>query len=239
MPRPSAASPESMTEPLSKASSQSEGLSERSGEGHAGNGQLFQGGGQGGAGKTEETADGGAELYQCTICFEDDKRSNLVQACNCAATVHPKCLERWINTRDVAREEDRRTCEVCRTPYNLKIESKLGRGALCSGDSWSQYLTCVMMVLMFAMLVFVIIIYVNSEEYKSEENAETEWVLWVLIGATCVLFVSTLHKIYQRWRAANVHEQVSIQDQASGAPRPTPQPQEVQDAPLTGVVVAA
>ena len=103
----------------------------------------------------------------------------------------------------------------------------------------ARYITCVMMVLMFAMLVFVIIIYVNSEEYKSEENAETEWVLWVLIGCTCVLFVSTLHKIYQRWRAANVHEQVSIQDQAGGAPRPTPQPQEVQDAPLTGVVVAA
>lgn len=126
--------------------------------------------------------------------------------------MHPECLERWINTRTAQRAEERHTCEVCRAPYNIKVVSKLGTDQLCSGASWSQYITCVMLLLMFAMLGFVIWVYVNSEEYKSEENADTEWLLWLLTAATGLLFLSTMAKIYERWRDANLTERVEINE---------------------------
>ena len=39
----------------------------------------------------------------CSICLEEDDRSNLVQPCRCRTmAVHPACLETWINTRPAA-----------------------------------------------------------------------------------------------------------------------------------------
>jgi hypothetical protein len=126
-------------------------------------------------------------------------------------------LERWINTRGSVRQdgqEERHTCEVCRGPYNVSVKAKLGKGKLCSMASWSQYFTCVLMLLMFVMLGFVIWVYINSEEYKSEENADTNWVLWSLTAATGLLFLSTMKKIYERWRDVNVTETVQVNERA-------------------------
>eukprot|EP01048_Picozoa_sp_COSAG05_P005086 COSAG05_NODE_293_length_12007_cov_209.909473_5_plen_204_part_00 len=137
----------------------------------------------------------------CWVCLEEDERPNLVQPCKCAAHVHPECLETWINTRPSStrpasrgqdtRVVDRHVCEVCREPYNLTTEAKLGTDRLCSADSWAQYITCCMLLLMFAMLAFVIVVYVTSEEYKTEENKDTEWLLWALVAGTGLLFIST------------------------------------------------
>eukprot|EP01049_Picozoa_sp_SAG25_P020288 SAG25_NODE_6881_length_521_cov_1.322275_1_plen_159_part_01 len=147
------------------------------------------------------------EMCVCTICLEEDSRDKLVAACACAATVHPACLERWINTRP-SMGGDRHTCEVCRSPYNLRVTNKLGTDRICSSDSWAQYITCCMLLLMFMMLAFVIGVYVKSEEYESEENKDTEWLLWVLVAATAVLFLSTMVKVFGRWRDANTHDTI-------------------------------
>ena len=165
---------------------------------------------------------GEAPLSQCSICLEEDRRESMIAACNCASTVHTACLERWINTRTAPREEDCHACEVCRSPYNINVVSKIGRGRLCSGDSWSQYITCCMLLLMFAMLAFVIVIYIHSAEYESEENASTEWLLWVLTAGTCLLFLSTMAKIYERWRDANLTELVDIREREGEAAQATP-----------------
>ena len=127
--------------------------------------------------------------------------------------VHPECLERWINTRAELGQE-RHACEVCRAPYNIAVEKKFTTGNLCSLASWSQYFTCAVMILMGVIMAFVIVIYVNSEEYKSGENEDTNWVLWSLTAATFVLFLSTLKKIYERWRDVNVTERVQIHERA-------------------------
>ena len=161
-------------------------------------------------------------VFQCSICMEEDSRENMIAACNCASTVHPACLERWINTRPFSATLDHHACEVCRSPYNIKVVSKIGRGRLCSGASWSQYITCCMLLLMFAMLAFVIVIYVHSEEYKSEENEDTEWLLWVLTAGTGLLFLSTMAKIYERWRDANLVERVDIREREGDAAQATP-----------------
>jgi E3 ubiquitin-protein ligase DOA10 len=51
-----------------------------------------------------DAADGGAAAAMaCSICLEEDDRSNLVQPCRCRTmAVHPACLETWINTRPAA-----------------------------------------------------------------------------------------------------------------------------------------
>lgn len=175
----------------------------------------LNGGGTGdGEGGTEPVVVMGEEaagLYRCSICMEEGRRESMVQACRCASCVHPECLERWIAARP-GRGEERHTCEVCRAPYNLKVEKVLGTGQLCSMASWGQYCTCMLMVLMFLMMAFVTWIYVNSEEYKSEVNAGSNWVLWSLSAVTFVLFLSTIKKIYERWRDVNVSERVQIHE---------------------------
>jgi hypothetical protein len=111
------------------------------------------------------------------------------------------------------------TCEVCRSPYEMRLTAKLGTDRLCSSESWAQYVTCCMLLMMFAMMAFVIVVYVTSEEYKSEENKDTEWLLWALIGGTGLLFISTMLKIYERWRDANVRDTIVIGEaQQPGAP---------------------
>jgi hypothetical protein len=103
---------------------------------------------------------------------------------------------------------------VCRAPYNIAVAKKLTTGNLCSLASWSQYFTCAVMLLMGVIMAFVLVIYVNSEEYTSGENDDTNWVLWALTAATFVLFLSTLKKIYERWRDVNVTERVQIHERA-------------------------
>ena len=147
-----------------------------------------------------------------------------------------ECLQRWINTRAGVRrdgQEERHRCEVCRAPYNVSVDAKLGKGKLCSMASWGQYCTCVLMLLMFVMLAFVIWVYINSEEYKNEETADANWVLWSLTAATGLLFVSTMKKIYERWRDVNVTETVQVNERADpDAAAVLPVEQSVQGALL-------
>ena len=54
------------------------------------------------------------ELFECRICQDEDKVSNLDVPCVCSGSLkyaHKSCLQRWCN------EKGDTTCEICHTPY--------------------------------------------------------------------------------------------------------------------------
>ncbi|KAI8468936.1 MAG: hypothetical protein J3K34DRAFT_291838 [Monoraphidium minutum] len=68
---------------------------------------------------------GASDDYQCRICFEDCKPSEVISPCKCKGTlryVHPACLRKWqANVLKLGNANDERayTCGVCRTRYTV------------------------------------------------------------------------------------------------------------------------
>ena len=140
-----------------------------------------------------------SDADSCNIYLEEGQRDEMVQACKCAATVHAACLVQWINTRSVAHEEDRYVCEICTVKYSVKVRQSVRWSAsTCSSASWTQYNACLMMAMVFAMMIYVFWVYVNSHEYE-ESDPNSHWLLWVLSVAMILLFMSTMKTIYQRY----------------------------------------
>ena len=66
---------------------------------------------------------------------------------------------------------------------------------------------------MFALVAFTFVLYTESQEYEEMCTVWTcKWFLWLLNLATALFFASTLRTIYLRWRTANVHSALRVQE---------------------------
>ena len=128
-----------------------------------------------------------------------------------------ECLQRWINARASVRQDAKaecRRCEVCQAPYTVRVDTKLGKGKLCSMASWSQYCACVLLLFMCAVLAWVTLVYINSGEYKNEKSAGTNWMLGSITATSGVVVLCAAKKTYEQWRDINVSETVHVNERA-------------------------
>jgi hypothetical protein len=72
----------------------------------------------------------------CRICLTEEGESPLIAPCSCKGTmelVHLSCLQRWVNTRHVARTGEHSVsyywkhvnCELCKKPYVSAVDDLL------------------------------------------------------------------------------------------------------------------
>ncbi len=84
---------------------------------------------------------------ECRICRSGPEGGRLVRACRCHAWVHASCLQRWLDTRPAAipRTRDGEVlssllcCEVCKSKYLVRIESRMDSSRLFSPRSCEAY----------------------------------------------------------------------------------------------------
>ena len=86
------------------------------------------------------------DIIECRICRSDSDSGRLVRACRCSAYVHPKCLQQWLETRPggLPRSRDGEfssslCCEVCKSPYLVRIETRMDCSRIFSIRSCEAY----------------------------------------------------------------------------------------------------
>jgi len=155
-----------------------------------------------------------AEPASCTICLEgaDEHPAPLIQPCACtASSVHPACLERWLESRP---QSDMK-CEVCKATYRITLQEtvELSWRRACSAESWRNYCDLIIIVLSSlgcAWAVWMAHLDVRRRRARGEEVSE--WFMWLLTAGCACMLVATIRKICERLRTANSASRIAEGD---------------------------
>jgi hypothetical protein len=110
---------------------------------------------------------------ECRICNGGAEEGKLVRACRCRGSceyVHVTCLERWLHCRPMPAERrnhlltatnssaparDLPQCEVCKSPYTVRIHhrSRFDAQRCCSARSCETYFECASLLVTLVMLI--------------------------------------------------------------------------------------
>ncbi|CAI5485127.1 unnamed protein product [Closterium sp. Yama58-4] len=111
----------------------------------------------------------GAEARGAEARREEARGARMVKPCACGGTmgrVHLRCLQQWIERRRLdGCDHDALTCEVCRSPYRLRIHERLDLTweRLCSYASISFYAEFCTICATLASMVFLFFLIVIGD----------------------------------------------------------------------------
>ncbi|CAI5953203.1 unnamed protein product [Closterium sp. NIES-65] len=149
----------------------------------------------------------GAEARGAEARRAETGGARMVKPCACGGTmgrVHLRCLQQWIERRRMdGCDHDALTCEVCRSPYRLRIHERLDLTweRLCSYASISFYAEFCTICATLASMVFLFFLIVIGD--SDEEGRELSLFAAVVVAACVItLGILTLFKVTSRWRQA-------------------------------------
>mmetsp|Transcript_33962 Transcript_33962/g.66314 ORF Transcript_33962/g.66314 Transcript_33962/m.66314 type:complete len:182 (-) Transcript_33962:467-1012(-) len=158
--------------------------------------------------------DEGAE--ECRICKCGEKEGPLFRACQCRGSVqyvHTECLQKWLEVRpgglprcrDGEEINTKLSCEVCHSPYTIKIVQKTEWKAerLLSYRSCESYFECFSLILTLIMMLVMPVMIWASSNGTERKTLRDNWPLVILSALSMLVMASlALRKIFLRWRRA-------------------------------------
>ncbi|CAI7865012.1 unnamed protein product [Closterium sp. NIES-53] len=183
------------------------GVGARGGRGAPGSLEEFPQAAAEGGEKARGAEARGAEARRAEARREEARGARMVKPCACGGTmgrVHLRCLQQWIERRRMdGCDHDALTCEVCRSPYRLRIHERLDLTweRLCSYASISFYAEFCTICATLASMVFLFFLIVIGD--SDEEGRELSLFAAVVVAACVItLGILTLFKVTSRWRQA-------------------------------------
>uniref|UniRef100_A0A7S0M919 RING-CH-type domain-containing protein n=1 Tax=Cryptomonas curvata TaxID=233186 RepID=A0A7S0M919_9CRYP len=157
------------------------------------------------------------DAMECRICRAGTESGRLVRACRCHAWVHAGCLQQWLDTRPAGLPRTRDgevltsslCCEVCKSQYLVRIESRMDGSRLFSPRSCEAYFECGSLLVTLGMLCTTPWLLWSAASPKERQIlADRVGLVGLVSVCMMILALAALRRIFVRWRRAQAYPAV-------------------------------
>mmetsp|Transcript_11185 Transcript_11185/g.17574 ORF Transcript_11185/g.17574 Transcript_11185/m.17574 type:complete len:269 (-) Transcript_11185:38-844(-) len=172
------------------------------------------------------------EVPECRICKGGEDEGPLVKVCRCRGScqwVHRVCLQKWLESRPGSslrgyaegqgpRPELR--CEVCGSPYDVKVESRLewAPRRLISYRSCEAYFECLSLAGTISMLGAIPFLVWRGCTAEERQTLRDNWAIELaVLFLMAIMSFLAFRKMFIRWRRLQLIQVINIFPQGTPA----------------------